>query len=114
MHSKFDIMPCNIQIITKYMIVVETVMLNQLKITSAKNVCILQSNTSFCVSSCKDCIFVQSIYLFKNMLLETTQQKLHRKCFNIKILIIEKVKHIYRKFALLFNMPIYVNKYYCT
>ena len=58
-------MPCNNQIITKYMIVVETVMLNQLKITSAKNVCILQSNTSFCVSSCKDCIFVQSIYLFK-------------------------------------------------
>ena len=74
-------MPCNIQIITKYMIVVETVMLNQLKITSAKNVCILQSNTSFCVSSCKDCIFVQSIYLLKDLLLETTQQKTKQKMF---------------------------------
>ena len=74
-------MPCNIQIITKYMIVVETVMLNQLKIMSARNVCILQSNTSFCVSSCKDCIFVQSIYLFKNLLLKTTQQKTKQKMF---------------------------------
>ena len=80
-HSKFDIWTCNIQIITKYMIVVETVMLNQLKITSARNVCILQSNNSFCVSSCKDCIFVQSIYLFKNLLLETTQQKTKQKMF---------------------------------
>ena len=54
-----------------------------------------------------------SIYL-KICFWKQRNKKLNRKWFNIKILIIEKVKHIYRKFALLFNMPIYVNKYYCT